>query len=132
MLLLEQVRKDNEGKYSRGSVEEDEDTTCNYTCSTHRQSEGMQRGTGDLITPLSRQAAQQHTHALASTSVIEVWIVTQISDGRGEISEEEIRICVTTKEEEEAYFVVETPRVILLSLHGNHCMLLAFQHVPSY
>ncbi len=45
----------------------------------------MHSGTGDQIIPLSQQATQQHTQVLASTSLMEAWIVTQLSHEKGEI-----------------------------------------------
>lgn len=49
-----------------------------------RESEGMQCGTGDQIIPVSQQAARLHTQVLASTYLMEVWIVTHSSAMRQE------------------------------------------------
>lgn len=73
------MRKGHGGIYNTGRAKEEKQhlqVKLAALPERERESDGMQCGTGDQIIPLSQQAARQHTQVLASTSLMEVWIVT--------------------------------------------------------
>lgn len=74
--------------------------TCNDNLQLSRiESEGMQRGTGDQIIPVSQRAAWQHTQVLAGSSLKEaVAYLSSLSDEGGDRRRGRLKIISHNKE----------------------------------